>query len=913
METWPDLNYRQMKAIITFQQFYRNKRQLANFLNNSLEVIYQSLVSASNNIITNYNNKIITEDNYYLYMSRVESLAKKYRNIEKPVTIRTCMDANTRYHISYLHFEITDLVKATGAFQCYDILRLFGGGDWDLEFSLPDIKLLQILNSMFIPVSVKTTKSKPEGGIKIFKTMLGADICLSIRGVPFTIAGYFKSDPLNISHDALKIKELTEKAITKYDNHPLITNLIDNISLRDILCSDMTTLLVMIGNDIRELERIRKKQKVEVIEEFHLATPGKQFVMLSLLLLDNRELAFTIIKNMPKYCEPLFSLLPWKSQQIYEKAKLTKEDDNMPYDVRIDNLKCSDAIKRKAREKLKEIRTSKEGNEKALRYLEGLLRIPFGIYRKEPILNAMNSLAVHQEGDSPDRLLATDREREFKNERKQYLTNVKATLDACIYGQREAKRHIESVIAQWINGEMGGVVFGFQGYPGTGKTTLAKQGIAKCLVDGEGNTRPFYFTSLGGSNGASFLLGHGYTYVGSQQGKLAEYVQDAKIMNPILYFDELDKVSNTPQGEEIIRVLTHLLDPEQNDHIEDRYFGVEMDLSKAIIILSYNDSSVIDGILMDRIHEINFKQYNLSDKVNIAKKYVLPKIMKAHGFAIDDFIISDELYSYIIDSYTCEAGVRGMKDKLTDIVREINLRRIYDEDQYALPITLTSGLVDDILVVKNKIHFKMVNPISQVGLVNGLFATSIGTGGITVIEVYDTPSDQKYALELTGKLGDVMKESVACAKTNSWAMLKGTPYYESVNTTWRENAIHIHFPAAGTSKDGPSAGAAITTAIVSYFSKLPFKQDHAMTGEIDLHGNICPIGGLQSKIEGAQKAGVKVVLIPRRNEEEYLTFKDNYNIKVIAVDNISQVIRLCLEGATDTSFNYQHPTSQVVK
>jgi len=981
---------------------------MIHHLNDTLDVVYNTLVSVTNNINNNYITGVINAEHYRTYMEKSNKLLDQYCNIPRPINYKVLSDTpDVRYHVSYLHYEVTELVKLCGASRCYDVLRIFGGDDWDLSMAERHLKFLKLFNTMFVPVLVKTSTVNINE-IKVIKSMCytasltlkihGAEIILPLHGKSFTIRGYFREDPLNIARTrgtlADKLEELKTLATDKYGEDPVILNrYLEQISLRDFLSLEITSLLNTISNDLKELGKLKKKPKGHVLEDFLKAPLNRQYSILTLLLLDEDtyDYAQAIITTLSSQNENtlnnLYRILHWSLQQTFDilvkngqKDQLGIDENVLPYETRIENMKCSESIRKKAKDKLKEIKTSKDGNDKATRYLEGLLRIPFGTFRKEKIIKFMETfrgninefkyllaeqlrnhlfdenhdndesatvnniysklktMPYHNETDINSLIAAIQNDAQncnllneygiaqnvlqlnndwmqFKTDRKDYLNTVKSTLQECIYGQDKAKRNIESIIAQWINGEMTGVVFGFQGYPGTGKTTLAKQGIAKCLQDEEGNPRPFYFTSLGGANGSSFLLGHGYTYVGSQPGKLAEYVQDAKIMNPILYFDELDKVSGTPQGDEIIRVLTHLLDPEQNDHIEDRYFGVEMDLSKALIILSYNDSNAIDGILMDRIHEINFKQYNPKDKIVIAKKYILPRILKSHGFSTENLCISDELLGYIIETYTCEAGVRDMKDKLTVVIREINLRRIYNENEYQMPYIITQVLVDDILESKNKIHIKEIPAKPQVGWVNGLYATSIGTGGITVIEVYDTPSDQKYALELTGKLGDVMKESVICAKTNSWSMFKNTPEYERVNKEWRENALHVHFPAAGTSKDGPSAGAAITTAIVSYFSKMPFRNYVGMTGEIDLHGNVCAIGGLQCKIEGSQRAGVKVVLIPRRNEEEYLTFKDSYHISVFAVDNISQVIRTCLIGAEDDSFNYPHDikTDEVVK
>jgi ATP-dependent Lon protease len=978
----PELNYKQLRALVTFQKIFKMKKRTIYELNNTIDSIYNTLLSLSNNLNNNYQNHIIDESSYYDLMSKADDLMEIYEGIKirYPLNLKSLKSKELIHKISFLHYKTARLVEECGASSCLDILELFGGSDWDIDLSTKNLKMIKLLNTMFVPVSVRTSilNLNPNSEIRVSKhlnlkhfsslTMKihGAEITIPIHGKNFAIYGYFRDDQLNISRIQGKLSEKLESIYKNYDTiTPVLEKYIGQISLRNFLCCDVETLVGTINRDLEHLQKIKTEPKGYVLEEFLGSSPNEQYKFLTLFLIDEEthEYVSSLLRIEMINLDEIYKNLHWSIKKIFNQvARKQKkssigfdmEQSIVPYNIRIKNMKCSDIIRKKALDKLKEIETSKDSNEKATQYLDGLLRIPFGNYRKEKIISFIDNIKTEisdlktfiSEMDTPGELLNIIKENKYQNEyqidklfdlltslflensydeivhgkikvlsykweqfkidRRNYINNISDTLEDCIYGQEKAKRNIASIIAQWINGEMTGVVFGFQGYPGTGKTTLAKFGIANCLKDEDGKSRPFYFTRLGGAHGSSYLLGHGYTYVGSQPGKLAEYVQDAKIMNPILYFDELDKVSNTPQGEEIIRVLTHLLDPEQNNHIEDRYFGVEMDLSKALIILSYNDSSCIDSILMDRIHEIKFKQYNTQDKIIISKNYLLKKICESHGFSHDNLIISDDNLKYIIDNYTCEAGVRDIKEKLTVLVREINLRRIYDEDNYRLPFNVTKELVDDILESENKLFITKIPSKPQTGWVNGLYATNIGTGGITIIEVYNTPSDQKYTLELTGKLGDVMKESVICAKTNSWSLFNNTPMFDDINKQWRENALHVHFPAAGTSKDGPSAGLAITTAIVSYLSNMPFRNYVAMTGEIDLHGNACPIGGLQCKIEGAVRAGVKIVLIPKKNEPEYLLFKDKYDISVFAVDNISQVIRTCIIGASDDTFNYKH-------
>lgn len=1008
----PELCYKQLKAITMFQEIFRLRRHTVSSLNSSSRIIYSTLVSISNNINSNYINGVINVESYKRFMERAGDITNQYSSLTLPVTIRSLSkDSSIHYKLSYLHYQLTELVKLCGASSCHDVFQLFVGCDWDLGINSSHERLLNLYNTMFVPVSVRLSIIETHE-LRVLKyasfteslvlKIHGAEIVVPFYNKTLTIKGYFRDDPLNTARVGGTLYDkyayLVENVTDKYkDNSDFVTKYIEQISLRDFVALDHNSLMALIANDITELKKLKGKPRGYIVEEFLKATPKRQYNMLTLLLLDTsvHEHALSIITTLMSQpgsdtIDNVYRILHWSVQKIFDKLienmdsttniniNIGIDENVLPYEKRIENMKCTHAIKKKALEKLKEIKNSKDGNEKVTKYLDGLLRIPFGHYRREKITrfltefvdeidqvecslkdylhnnnmtdvggarvacdednldaskmheflvsisdkfsthhsendidNLLNTVVEHKEhlvddSDASQKILSLyNKWNGFKHDRKEYLNYVSDVLSNCIYGQDDAKRNIEAIIAQWINGEMNGVVFGFQGFPGTGKTTLAKAGIAKCLVDEDGKSRPFYFIPLGGARGGSMLLGHGYTYVGSQAGKLAECVQDAKIMNPILYFDELDKVSGTPDGDEIIRILTHLLDPEQNDHIEDRYFGVEMDLSKALIILSYNDSSNIDSILMDRIHEVKFKQYNKKDKVHIASKYILPRVLKSIRYTSDTIIFDDEILGYIVENYTYEAGVRDMKDKLTDITREINLRRIYNENEYQIPYVVSKELVDDILKLRNKINITEIPTKSQIGWVNGLYATTMGTGGITVIQVFNTPSDQKYSLELTGKLGDVMKESVKCAKTISWGIFNKDAR-NVINEEWRENALHIHFPAAGTSKDGPSAGAAITTAIISYFSKLQVRNYIAMTGEIDLYGNVRPIGGLQCKIEGAQRAGVKLILIPRANEVEYNEFKNEYGISVFAVDNISQVVRTCLIGSENYGFTYQH-------
>jgi len=459
----------------------------------------------------------------------------------------------------------------------------------------------------------------------------------------------------------------------------------------------------------------------------------------------------------------------------------------------------------------------------------------------------------------------------YKKSKKKYLEQVRTTLNECVYGQDETKSQLERLIAQWMNGKMEGTVFGFQGPPGVGKTTIAKKGLAKCFLDSDGNPRPFGFLPLGGSSNGAVLEGHSYTYLGSTWGRIVDILMETKCMNPIIYIDEVDKVSNTEHGREIIGILTHLTDFSQNHEFSDKYFaGIKFDLSKVLFVFSYNDSQAIDRILRDRITEINVKALTLNEKIHVVQNYSLPEILDVVGYRNGDIRLSKEVIKYIIQNYTNEAGVRKLREKLFEIIREINLKKITD-DNITLPYEVTEEYVKELFSDKPKVQLKRIAKEPQVGFVNGLYATVTGTGGLTIVECVKTPSDRKLALELTGQQGDVMKESMLCAKTLAWNLVPKSVKKE-INEefeTYGNFGLHIHCPEAATPKDGPSAGITITTAIVSRLCGVKVKNDIAMTGEIDLHGNVHPIGGLEAKLEGAKRAGVRLCLVPKDNEEDY--------------------------------------------
>jgi hypothetical protein len=494
-----------------------------------------------------------------------------------------------------------------------------------------------------------------------------------------------------------------------------------------------------------------------------------------------------------------------------------------------------------------------------------------------------------------------------KNKIQNFMKDVTYILEQSVYGHSKAKKQIERIIGQWLNGDLTGYSIGFEGPPGVGKTSLAKKGIAHCLKDDNGVSRPFSFIAMGGSTNSSTFDGHNYTYVGSTWGKIVDILMDTKIMNPIIFIDELDKVSKTENGKEIIGILTHLIDQTQNDTFQDKYFnGINLNLSKALFIFSYNDVDMIDRILLDRIHRVKFDNLSLEDKLIITRQFILPEIYNKMG--LNDIIdISDEVIKHIILHYTCEPGVRKLKELIFEIMGGINLDILKNNisENLILPIQIT---IDNIINTYLKEHREIIPTIihkeSTIGVINGLWANSLGNGGVLPIEVTYYPSNIFLDLKLTGMQGDVMKESMSVAKSLAWSLFLRNTEKEALELQkkleeTKHQGIHIHVPEGATPKDGPSAGTAITIVLYSLFSKRKIKNDIAITGEICLQGRVTAIGGLELKILGGIRAGVKTFIYPSDNKQDYLKIMEKYKltdivkgVQFIDVERIEDVIPL---------------------
>tara|TARA_B100000003_G_scaffold207197_2_gene224290 strand:+ start:1779 stop:4889 length:3111 start_codon:yes stop_codon:yes gene_type:complete len=982
-----------------------------------------------------------------------------------------CLDTYTSKQVDELETQLINLVKNYGTESLEDLIGLILGNNFIEE--IKDDDKYDILKNYIHPINCRlisknsiTPNSEEHKltnlpnltcldnidynnkfqllvyGIKI--VLINGNNILVINGIIDDVGTMF------IDNKFIKSKE--KKLINmkiEYEYKPIeYQRYVKSLSLKDMLIYSEDEL---IGNFIKFLSDVDDINKVclsNTIENFtNDALFNQRDMLIKLLIKDNAEskylayLLYDLLSNenngvIDTYEQTLlYDSLPWNLRKYFNEAmKQTVQYTNnlnntannkLPLEQQICLLKVDDLVKEKAMTKLKEVRNkSEDSGAKAKSFLDGLLKIPFGIYceenilktsknlkkmlyaiidkniklfkldyeldkslvknnyeleilvdklikenlyeisdeklyvfiesikkRKRPylikIVNNINSI-IKKEGIKMGKLVQSGKtnkeilllisdfitnnvdtskkyfylienadfdvltlEHTLSNVKlikddvfliKNYITNVRKILDDSVYGHTDAKRQIERIIGQWINGTNSGYCFGFEGPPGVGKTSLAKKGLSLCLKDINDKPRPFSFIGIGGSSNGSILEGHSYTYVGSTWGKVVDILIDSKCMNPIIFIDELDKISKTENGKEIIGILTHLIDPTQNDKFQDKYFtGIDLDLSKALFVFSYNDVNLIDRILLDRIHRIKFDFLSLNDKIEIVMKFILPEIYAKMG--LENIIdVGSEVIEYIIETYTNEPGVRKLKELLFEILGEININILKKAENYDIPIKITK---DDVkgkyLKSHNYIINKKVGSEGRVGVINGLWANSVGSGGILSIEVSMFPSTTLMEFKLTGLQGDVMKESMNVAKTLACNLTEDGILKEYIERTknLHMQGIHIHCPEGATPKDGPSAGAAICLAIYSLINNKKIRSDVAITGELNLQGEIMAIGGLDLKITGAIKAGVKEILYPKDNSQDYEDFVSKNssnleNIRFVAIDNIKDVINIIM-------------------
>lgn len=459
------------------------------------------------------------------------------------------------------------------------------------------------------------------------------------------------------------------------------------------------------------------------------------------------------------------------------------------------------------------------------------------------------------------------------------IEKAEAVLEKEHYGLKKVKERIlEFLAVHMLNPEIKGQIICLAGPPGIGKTSIARS-IAKAMG------RKYARVSLGGVRDEADIRGHRKTYVGAMPGRIITALQQAGTANPLILFDEIDKLCSDIKGDPSSAML-EVLDGEQNNAFRDHYIEVPFDLSKAVFITTANNISAIPAPLLDRMEVIELPSYTAEEKFHIAKEHLIPKQLKEHGLKASQLKIADEAIHDVIGFYTKEAGVRSLERCIASLCRKAAKKIASGE---AKRISVKSKDLETLLGVRKYLE-DISSKENQVGVVNGLAWTSVG-GVLMPLEVLVLKGSGK--IEVTGSLGDVMKESSKIAVS----YVRGIAEKYGINLDfYKENDLHIHAPEGAVPKDGPSAGVTMTTALVSALSGLPVRADVAMTGEITLHGKVLPIGGLREKTMAAYKAGIKTVIIPAANKPDLEEVDDVVKeaIEFVCAERITDVLNTAL-------------------
>lgn len=489
------------------------------------------------------------------------------------------------------------------------------------------------------------------------------------------------------------------------------------------------------------------------------------------------------------------------------------------------------------REKVTQAKLPNEVEEKALKEIDRLEKMPQASAEGTVVRTYLDwILALPWSKSSRDK---TD------------IVRAEKVLNEDHYGLEKVKERILEFLAiRKLTPKMKSPILCFVGPPGVGKTSLAKS-VSRAL------DRKFVRMSLGGVRDEAEIRGHRRTYIGALPGRIIQGMRTATTRNPVFLLDEIDKMASDFRGDPASALL-EVLDPEQNNSFADHYLEVPFDLSNTLFIMTANTLHTIPRPLLDRMEVISLSGYTEDEKVNIARKYLVPKQLKAHGLKEDLMPMNDDVLLKLVQGYTRESGVRNLERQIANLCRKVASRYV-KKDWEGHSLT-EKDLVD--LLGGARFHFQVAGLNPEIGAVTGLAYTEVG-GDVLTIEVIPLPG--KGRLTLTGKLGDVMKESAYAGQTfvRAHARELGIPedFYDKVD-------LHIHVPEGAIPKDGPSAGITMATAIASALSKRAVRSDLAMTGEITLRGNVLPIGGVKEKVLAANRAGIKKVILPEQNRKD---------------------------------------------
>lgn len=605
--------------------------------------------------------------------------------------------------------------------------------------------------------------------------------------------------------------------------------------------------LAALAKEIEASVPLGYENRLRLLQELDLQ---RRYHMLAVILANEIEL----LKIKKAFQEKVKEKVD-KNQKEYvmrEQLKLIREElgesstdtDIEQYEKQLEELQASTQVKERIQKEIKRFRSnSGSPSETAVirNYIETLLSLPW-----------------EKEGEDNNDLKRAEK---ILHEQHYGLENVK-------------ERVLESLAVRVLTKNSQSQILCLVGPPGTGKTSIAKS-VAEAL------DKPYVRISLGGVRDEAEIRGHRRTYIGAMPGRIVNGLKQAKVKNPLMLLDEIDKVSNDYKGD-TFSALLEVLDSEQNKNFVDHYIEEPIDLSQVLFIATANTLQTIPRPLLDRMEVIEISSYTQNEKVHIAKEHLLKKVMERTGLKPKQLSISKKAMERIIIGYTKEAGVRNLERKLGTICRKAAKEIVNDELQ---TIRVTDKNLEKYLG-KQRYSVDVKNREDEVGIVRGLAWTEVG-GDTLQIEVNEMPG--RGRLELTGRLGEVMKES---AKTGISYVRSISEQYGIAEDYFEKKDIHIHIPEGATPKDGPSAGITMATAVLSAITNTKVKADLAMTGEITLRGKVLPIGGLKEKILAAKTAQISTVLVPTENRKDVEDIADEIkeNINIKFVDNMTQVI-----------------------
>jgi len=609
--------------------------------------------------------------------------------------------------------------------------------------------------------------------------------------------------------------------------------------------SDLNALMVYLG----QFMSLSDEEKYGIIKTDSLKERSLLFIDYLLRQKESVELNMQMNEKFSEKANKYYRDQALREQLKVIQAELDEDEPDdgkadKDYRAKIEDAGMPEEIRKAALEEVKKLESSaQDGMEQGMirNYLDFMLQLPWKCGETQPI----------------------------------DLEKARKILDSRHYGLEKVKeRIIQHLAVMQLKQDKKGSVLLLEGPPGTGKTSLGKS-IAEALG------RKYIRMSLGGIRDESEIRGHRRTYVGAMPGRILQSIKRAGAMNPVIVLDEVDKLMPGGFSGDPASALLEVLDPEQNNTFTDHYLDLPYDLSNVFFIATANSLETISAPLLDRMEVIQISGYTPDEKFHIGKEHLIPEVLDEHGIKPEQLVISDEVLQRIIDDYTLEAGVRGLKKQLAVIARAAS-EKIVSGDA-ALPYAVKPEELEELLG-RQVSHHERVQGDNPPGVVTGLAWTPVG-GEILFIETTDMPG--KGDVILTGQLGDVMKESARI----SLSLLKSRLPLSTVN--FKDRDIHIHVPSGAVPKDGPSAGIALFTALASLVTGVKVDPHLAMTGEITLRGSVMPIGGLKEKLLGAQRAGITKVLVPKENLSDLKDVPEEVRsaITVVPVETVEDVLR----------------------